>query len=159
VSKRTKFTIALIALILPLNEIWQVWKESNAVVNPWLALDYPLAIQWYFKFLGHSVSDVLKAIVVFRLSRMNQTLRLAARVYLIYTVFDLVMFFINFNKINYVLVYTLTGAVALLMWWVGEYEFGLMVREKRSAFRRWWIRTHLKARKMKHKLFKKINFA
>jgi hypothetical protein len=105
VTTRTKFSVFLLSVTLPINEFWQVFKESDKIVNPWFLLDYPLHIHWYLKFLCHNVSALIISLLVYRLSRMNMKLRVAASVYVTYCLFDLIMFFVRFNQVHYATVY------------------------------------------------------
>lgn len=114
-TPRTFISVFLLALIFPAHEMWQLWRGSNREVNWWLLMDYPLSIQWYFKFLGLAVAECLKSIVIYRITYKIQALRMAAIVLLIYSLVDLVMFFVCFNKASYTLIYTTIGMVSLLV--------------------------------------------
>lgn len=119
-TSRTIISIVLLSLIFPAQEIWQLWKNDNSVVNWWIAYDYPLSTQWYIKFLGAHVSELLKAIVIYRITHKIQALRMAAIVLLTYTVVDLLMFFVDFNRASYALVYSTVGfGVILVVGWRG----------------------------------------
>ena len=114
-TKRTLISIVLLALTFIAHEFWQFWKGDNRVVNWWIANDYPLSIQWYFKFLGIQLKELLFAIVIYRITYKIQSLRNVATVILIYAVVDLVMFFINFNQASYTLIYTTVGVIAIIV--------------------------------------------
>lgn len=114
-TPRTAMSIFLLALIFPAHEMWQLWKNANYEVNWWLDLNYPLSIQWYMKFLGLHVAECLKSLVIYRITFKIQALRHAAIVVLIYSLVDLLMFFICFNKASYTLIYTMIGTVSLVV--------------------------------------------
>jgi hypothetical protein len=114
-TPRTAMSIFLLALVFPAHEMWQLWKTSNRDVNWWLALDYPLNIQWYMKFLGQHVGDVLKSLVIYRITFQIRALKYAAIVMLIYSFVDLLMFFICFNRASYALIYTTVGMVSMVV--------------------------------------------
>jgi hypothetical protein len=115
-TRRTRISIVLLALTFIAHEIWQVWKGDNREVNWWIANhDYPLSIQWYFKFLGIQVKELLFAIVIYRITYKIQSLRNVAIVVLIYAIVDLAMFFINFNQASYTLIYTTVGVISIIV--------------------------------------------
>lgn len=102
-------------MIFPAQEIWQVWRYDDRNVNWWVALDYPLGIAWYMKFAGLKVAEVLKAIVIYRITFKIQSLRNAAIVVLIYTLIDMAMFFVCFNKASYALIYATVGLAVMVV--------------------------------------------
>lgn len=119
-TQRTIFSIVLLSLIFPAQEIWQLWKDDNSVVNWWIAYDYPLAKQWWIKFCGERVSQMILAIVIYRITHKIQALRMAAIVVLTYTAVDLLMFFVDFNRAPYALVYSTVGfCVICIFGWRG----------------------------------------
>jgi hypothetical protein len=111
-TPRTFWSIILLSLIFPAQEIWQVWRYDDRNVNWWVALDYPLSVQWYFKFLGSKVSELLKALVIYRITFKIQALRMAATVVLIYTLVDLMLYFYNFNRAPYALILSTVALVS-----------------------------------------------
>jgi hypothetical protein len=119
-TSRTIFSIVLLSLIFPAQEIWQLWKGDNSVVNWWIAYDYPLSKQWYIKFMGDHVARTLMAIVIYRITHKIQALRMASIVVLTYAIVDLLMFFVDFNRASYALVYSTVGfGVILIVGWRG----------------------------------------
>jgi hypothetical protein len=119
-TNRTIISIVLLALIFPAQEIWQLWKNDNSVVNWWIAYDYPLAKQWFLKFAGEHVKMLLMAIVIYRITHKIQALRMASVVLLTYTVVDVIMFFVDFNRAPYALIYSTTGfGVIVIIGWRG----------------------------------------
>jgi hypothetical protein len=139
-TPRTFLSIFLLALIFPAREIWQLWKTADREVNWFLIIDYPLSIQWYFKFLGAQISEFLMALVIYRITYKIQALRMAAVVVLIYSLVDLMMFFVCFNKAGYALIYTTIGMVSLLViYWrviarlIKEQFHKLILRHKKIA--------------------------
>lgn len=114
-TPRTIVSLILLSLIFPAQEFWQLWKNDDRVVNWWIALSYPLSIQWFFKMLGIHISELLKAVVIYRITNKIQALRMAAVVLLIFTVVDLIMFFVAFNKAPYALIYSTTAMVSMLV--------------------------------------------
>ncbi len=115
-SNRTIINILLISLIFPINELWPFF-EKGRIVNWWVSgMDYPLEIQWYMKFMFMNIADVIKGILIFKLSRMYPAMRLASAVYLSFCVFDLWMFFYNFNSSSYSIIYAMAApAIALVV--------------------------------------------
>jgi hypothetical protein len=123
-TPRSFYSIVLLALIFPAQEIWQLWRESNQEVNWWVMLDYPLAITWYFKFLGIHIADILKSIVLYRITFKIQSLNKASIVVLIYNFVDLALFFVCFNKAPYALILATVGLVSLIIFnWKNLYSY------------------------------------
>lgn len=114
-TPRTFVSVFLLALIFPAHEFWQLWRGVNREVNWWMTIDYPIHIQWYFKYLGDHVGECLKAIVIYRITYKIQALRSAAIVVLIYSLLDLVMYVVCFNKASYALIYTTMGMASLIV--------------------------------------------
>lgn len=113
-TTRTKTTIMLIVAVPLSFEVWKFWEGNPKIVNPWLHLNYPLSIQWFVKFAGIQFGYLLTSMALFRLSRMNEPVRIASLVLVILSVFDLAAFFWNFNKNDYSLVYLSISAGTLL---------------------------------------------
>lgn len=123
-TPRTALSIILLSLIFPAQEIWQLWRESSRNVNWWIALDYPLNIQWYIKMLGELISKCLMALVIYRITFKIEALRKAAIVLLTYTLIELLFFFINFNRTSYALVFSTVGLVVMItIYWRGVKKF------------------------------------
>lgn len=114
-TPRTFLSIVLLGLIFPVQEIWQLWRNSNEVVNWWLAINYPISIQWYFLFLGIHLAHVLLSIVFYRITFKIQALRNAAIVFLIYNLVDLTLFFVCFNQAPYALILSTVALVSLVI--------------------------------------------
>lgn len=84
--------------------------------NYWLSgKDYALDMQWFVKFLCLDISNVIKALLIFRLARMNQVFRIAAGVYLVLCLLDLVFFFVDCNTGNYLLLYSFIGVFVIVI--------------------------------------------
>ena len=114
-TTRTFITILLLAVALPLNELHHIWDDVSYNVSPFWFITYELDVQWFAKFLCDHITDCLIAVALYRVSRMNQQLRIAASVYVFYTVFNLLMFFGWFNKINYLLLYSFFCLIAVVV--------------------------------------------
>ena len=114
-TPRTFLSIVLLGLIFPVQEFWQLWRNSDKEVNWWIAIDYPLNVQWYLKFAGIHVADILKSIVIYRITYKIQSLRMAAIVVLIYSFIDLTLFIWCFNKAPYALILSTVGLVSLVV--------------------------------------------
>jgi hypothetical protein len=115
-TNRTFINICLLASIIPLYELWRLWPE-NYTVNPWLSKGPDISILWYVKGLGNMLADIVKAIIILRLSRMNQPLRIAAGTYLIYTLLDLWYYILDYNSSQtpaYVLIYSFVPLIIIL---------------------------------------------
>lgn len=154
-TTRTKTTIMFIVSV-PLSwEVYKFWEGSDQLVNPWLHLNYPLNIQWYVKFLGIQVGYIFMSLALFRLSRMNEPVRIASMVLLVLSVFDLGAFLWNFNKNDYSLVYLMISVLALLYtFYHNEVKLKIrrvFYRNRRRAIRwrlrwdRWWEKRKLKS--------------
>jgi hypothetical protein len=117
-TRRTFITIMMICLILPINELWQIWDGDPRIVSSWLHSDITFNIQWYFKFLFGAIANVLKAGVIVRMSNMNQYLRIASMTYLTYTIMDVFFFLLKYNQFSYVTVYGSLGLVATIIIYV-----------------------------------------
>lgn len=114
-TPRTALSLFLLLLIFPVQEFWQLWKNSNREVNWWITLNYPTSIQWYFKDLGTVLAKLLMAVVIYRITFKIQALRFAAIVVLIYFVVEFVFFFVNYNRAAYALIYSTIAPVSLLV--------------------------------------------
>jgi hypothetical protein len=122
-TTRTAVNAVLVLLIPLIEETHTFFDRSKRMVNWWILLDYPLEIQWYLKFLGVAISNVIIALVLYRCSRLNQTFRLVTGVYLLYRLIDVLMFFLCFNQRHYILVYVFLGFAAGVMHYVqSNYE-------------------------------------
>jgi len=114
-TPRTAISIILLSLIFPAQEFWQLWRYDNRVVNWWIALDYPLSVQWFLKFAGWHLAEVLKSIVIYRITYKIQALRMAAIVVLTYSLVGFTLFFVNFNRAPYAIVYSTIGVVSMVV--------------------------------------------
>jgi hypothetical protein len=113
-NKRTKVNALLLASMPVVWEFWQLWKGYDDWNVSWfLALDYPMNIQWYMRDLGTELSKMLFSILVFRLARMNTPLRIIGRMIMFLGIFGVVMFFVNYNRFSHIIVYS--GASILSM--------------------------------------------
>ena len=134
-TTRNKVNIVLTAMLPAIHEFWQIWKGDYREVNWWLALDYPYSIQWYFKDVGEKACLLIMAILVFRFSRMNESFRLAAGSVLFLQIVDFIMFFVNFNRFNYLAVYLPATPIILLISFFHK-EFFLWTRRMNSKRKR-----------------------
>lgn len=114
-TTRNKVNIVLTAILPAIHEVWQIFKNDDRLVNWWLALDYPYSIQWYFKDVGEKLCLLILTILVFRFSRMNESFRLAAGFVLFLQAIDTVMYFVNFNRFNYLVVYLSSTPIILIV--------------------------------------------
>lgn len=114
-TKRTKSIVLLIIAVPMVWEAWQFFRDSDLIVNPWLARDYPLALSWFLKFLGIQVGQLLLSIAFLRASRLNFPLMIASVYLTVVSVIDLIMFFVNFNKTNYALLYNFAAIVTVFV--------------------------------------------
>jgi chromate transport protein ChrA len=115
-SRRNRINLVILAAIIPLNVVHVLWySQQTVLVNPWLARDYPTDVQWYVMWLCEKVSDLLLAVLIYRLSRLNQVLRNASGAYLIIKAVELAMFFWNCNQSHpaYLFLYSLIGVIVL----------------------------------------------
>lgn len=120
-----------------MNELWSFFEQGK-LVNNWLSgMNYPLDEQWYFKFLFLNVSNLLKAILIFRLSRMYHGMRLGALVYMVYCFVDLFMFTYNFNLWGYKIIYassfTLAGVIILIQYLMSKPKKIKLTRKNREV--------------------------
>lgn len=113
--KKIRTNLLLISILPFLHEFWQLWKGDMRIINPWLALDYPYSIQWFFKDIGEKLSLLALCILVFRFSRMSQPLRIAAWVALMLQISDVILYVVNFNKFNYLIVYLPATPITLIL--------------------------------------------
>jgi hypothetical protein len=117
-TKRSMLTVVIMALLIPLNEVHKLWDGVSFNISPFWFTDYTLDIQWFVKFLGDKISWCIAAAVFFRLSRWNKEIRTAAIVFFVYTVIDLLLFFMWFNQKNYLLVYSSFCFITVaIMYW------------------------------------------
>lgn len=109
-------TVFLLVILYPINEIHTEFSKSTAYFNSWISgQNYPFPMEWFVKFLCLDIGHIITAYIIFRLSRINQILRLASAVYLALTILDLVFFFIDCNTGNYLLLYSFIGVFALII--------------------------------------------
>lgn len=118
---RTFITIMLIFLSVLAPEAWQLFKGHDYNVNPWLFLNRPLHVQWYFKDLGNSISSLLVSIVIYRMSWKIDSIKKAAILLLIFRIIDLAMFFACDNLANYTLIYLSSFAIALIVYYPKQF--------------------------------------
>jgi len=96
-TKRDRGTLVLMVSILPVCCIHQMFGVGK--VNGFLFFDYPLEAYWYVYFLSRSVAWVLVSLVLVRVTKNG--LRCFSKLFLAYNIYGLVMYFINFNSVNY----------------------------------------------------------
>lgn len=153
-NKRTKVNALLLAIMPITWEFWQVWKGYDKWdVNWFLCLDYPMNIQWYMHDLGQELSKLLFSILVFRMARLNTPLRIVGRWVMLISAFGVAMFFVNYNRFNYVIVYSSFSVIAMLVTFFKE-EYLAWWNGVRSKWRRFVIRTRWKLRKFKRYIAK-----
>ena len=117
-TRNTYINVVLVAILLPINSLHVLWRtEDVQLVNPWLFRNYSVDIQWYVLWLCGKVSALIIAILLYRLSRMNQVLRMAATTYLVIKGAELIMFFIDCNKSYnaYLFMYTSLSLFLILL--------------------------------------------
>lgn len=113
---RTFWSITLLALAFFVREAWQFFKWAEININPFIFLrNYPIDLQWYVKFMGIEISQLLLAIVIYRMSWKIEAIKVTAIVFLIYAILDVVLFFACFNKIPYAPFFALSGLVILVV--------------------------------------------
>lgn len=112
---RTRMSMYFIGLIFIVPELWQIWRGSNREVNWWIALDYLISIQWWFKDLGVNVKCLIYAYVIYRITFKIQVLRTVAIIALIYEGVNVLFFFINYCRAPFALVYSMIGLVAMIV--------------------------------------------
>lgn len=141
---RTKTTILLIVAIPFSWEFWRFFKNDHAAINPWLNLNYPLAKTWVLKFFGNHMGELFSALVIYRLSRMQEPIRMAAKMLLLLKVIDMLLFWYNFNKEDdYALLYN-GVSFATLLYIFFKQEISLWLNRTYFATRRKLIRSRLK---------------
>jgi hypothetical protein len=97
-NRKDRKTLCLMVAIIPLCCLHQAFSKKQ-VVNGFLFIHYPLETYWYVKFMCAEIAWVLVSIVVVRL--MSRSLKPFGILFLSYCVFNLAMFFINCNSVNY----------------------------------------------------------
>lgn len=116
-TKRQKINILLSCLALLTLELWQIWKRpafDHYDVNWFLAVNYPMNIQWYFHDLGTEVTLFLLSLINFRSARLETPWRLTARIVMYVMAVRVVFFFVNYNRFSYLLVYASVALLTLL---------------------------------------------
>jgi hypothetical protein len=110
-------TAAMMLSLFPIYRLWHGFGMKK--VSYWLqdGFYYPIEECWYFKFLSEHVGWIIFTITVIRLSRMRPWIELIAIVLLMYRIWDLAMFFYNFNRSSdYVVAYSFAGLATLVVY-------------------------------------------
>jgi hypothetical protein len=120
-NKKTRIkngiTAALMLLMFPIYRLWHGFGMNK--VNYWLqeGFYHPVEEYWYFKFLAEHIGCIVFTIVIIRLARMRPWIELIAIAWLMYRIWDLAMFFYNFNRSSdYVVAYSFAGLATLLVY-------------------------------------------
>lgn len=92
-----RVTLALMVSIIPVCSIHQMFGAYK--INGFLFFNYPMETYWYVYFLSRSVAWVIASVVLVRLTKNG--LRFFMKMFCAYCVYGLVMFFINFNSVNF----------------------------------------------------------
>lgn len=110
---KTTINTALVLSLFPIYRLWHFYGPEK--ISPWLqkGFYFPIEAWWYYKFLSESLAWVIFAFVGLRLARMRMWLEMAMFVHFIYRIYDLLMFFYNFNRSeDYVIAYSAGGLLA-----------------------------------------------
>lgn len=112
-------TTLLLWLTLIIGELHTLWENSTREVN-WIYSEYfPMSMQWNVKMAGDELIYVCIALA-FLFWDDNRVNRTAIRVFLIYTVLDLLMYFYNYKQRGgYEWVY-----LAIIISWIIIYNNG-----------------------------------
>jgi hypothetical protein len=143
-QKRAFFNLCLLASILVVREIWDLYRDQHYDVNPWIALNYPYSIQWFLKDLGRDVGDILAAIIIYRNSRMQRVYRIGATVFLFFMCLELILFFLNFNQTSYLPIYASLFLVTMAVAYFHYYRPETWIYTKMSRFVKWFKATLMK---------------
>lgn len=108
---KTFFSAILLVCTFLAHEMWQQWKDSNQVVNWWIAgyFDYRIDIRLYLKYAGVIFAFFLKAIVFYRITDKIKHLRKLSIVVLIYWFIELLLYFFHCNEAPYSLILPTIG--------------------------------------------------
>ncbi|HYH14637.1 MAG TPA: hypothetical protein VD794_05440 [Flavisolibacter sp.] len=106
-TKKVYVNICLLLAPIAINEMY-LWfmPASTASIDLFYALDYSLPVPWVVKFLTGYISNLLIAILIYRLAN-SKYLKAAALAYVWLCVSDIVLFFWDFNQGNKFCVYIL----------------------------------------------------
>lgn len=96
-SHRDRVSLALLVAIIPVCCIHQKFGVNK--VNGFLFYDYPLEAYWYVYFLSREVAWVLASLFIVRVTKNG--LKFFGRLFLVYNIYGLIMYFINFNSVHY----------------------------------------------------------
>lgn len=99
VSKRSAITICIGASIIPLCCVQQLFSESR-VVDGFIMTSNPMAERYYVYYLSRSLAWVLISIVAVRMAK-NKAERIFYKMFLAYNIYGFMLFFINYNSVNY----------------------------------------------------------
>jgi hypothetical protein len=115
-TKRNWVLLLLLVSVYPINELHTEFENSTLYFNSWLSgINYPFPMQWFVKFLCLDIGNIITAYIIFKLARMNSVLRIAAAVYLVLHILDLVFFFVDCNTGNYLLLYSFIGVFIIVI--------------------------------------------
>jgi hypothetical protein len=113
-TPRTLWSIILLLFCFVAQEFWQIWRDSDLEVDWFLASNYKTSIQWYYKDMGRDIERVIVAYVIYRITFKIPSLRAASIVYLLYAIAILCLFFYNYNRASYAIVFSTIGVVAMI---------------------------------------------
>lgn len=122
----TKFHY-LVILMFVLHESWYWFMWSDYKFYDWGNLEYPLDITWFVKWLCTFVMENIINLMLFMAAFKIKVLRKVALGLLIYSIADLVLFFVINNQIPYTILYAASALLALII-----FEWQLIVRSVRQ---------------------------
>lgn len=131
----TKIGIALLVISLSymIGQTYEMFNGSSLMVDPFLLVDNPMKISWAVKFFTEELNRVLEAIAFFVItikfrdimSRFSikpieekylKTIFIVSRVYLIYRILDLAIWFVSFKRDYYWTVFVIVGAIEIYLY-------------------------------------------
>lgn len=114
---RSAATTILLSCTVLIGELHNFWSDNAQVQNWIVANPRPMLIAWNVKYLTNQITPILYflAWILYRANRVNLT---TIKCFLVFSVFDTILYFYNFKTYGYGGVY-----VWLIAIWAAMYNF------------------------------------
>jgi hypothetical protein len=112
--KATKQSI-LMLVTFPIMALWLIWKYDYVFVKWWVFGHNVEYLGWVMFFLCISIVSIIYDTMIYLSSYKIRALHVISIVILVYSIIDLVMFFLFFNRAPYAFVYGLVGVVSMIV--------------------------------------------
>lgn len=123
--KISSFTI-LLACTYIIGQAYELFEGMNITQN-WILFKYrPMLIAWNVKFLSEEICRVIEALALYVLAmkyKVDQDFMIPIKIYLVYRMLDIPMYFLNYKTQYYWTVYVVLGLIELYLRYKRKKEY------------------------------------